>query len=117
MSTENPTTPKSTRLDVGYKRPPAEHQFKAGQKPPPRKPKPPPPANGREMLWGLLQEQRRVTTNGKTQWMTVAQIIMMQAHSLAENGNAACQRLLASLMLSTSEPYDGSDEIQVVTRD
>jgi hypothetical protein len=49
--------------------------------------------------------------------MTVAQIMMMQAHSLAENGNAPCQRLLTSLMLSTSEPYDGSDEIQVVTRD
>ena len=117
MSSQNSLIPKSTRLDVGYKRPPAEHQFKAGQKPPPRKPKPPPPANGRDMLWRLLQEERRVTTNGKTQWMTVAQIIVAQAHSLAEKGNSLCQRLLTRLILGTSEEHDGSPEIRIITRD
>ena len=30
---------KSKRTDVGYKRPPVEHRFKKGQKPPPRKAK------------------------------------------------------------------------------
>jgi hypothetical protein len=47
--------------------------------------------------------ERRVSTHGKVQWMTTAQMIVMQAHSLAEKGNAPCQRLLTRLMLSTSE--------------
>jgi hypothetical protein len=69
------------------------------------------------MLWRLLQEERRVTTNGKTQWMTVAQIIVAQAHSLAEKGNSPCQRLLTRLILGTSEEHDGSPEIRIITRD
>jgi hypothetical protein len=93
VSSQKSSDLKSSRPDVGYKRPPVEHQFKPGQKPPPRKPKPPPPANARDMLWRLLQAERRVSTHGKVQWMTTAQMIVMQAHSLAEKGNAPCQRL------------------------
>ena len=73
---------------VGYKRPPAEHRFKKGGRPPPRKPKPDPGEQtpGR-ILWRVLQEERRITVGGNVQWVSNAQLIVRRAFELTNKGN------------------------------
>lgn len=86
------------RADVGYKRPPVEHQFKKGQKPPPRKPKAKAEKeSSRELLERLLNEPRRVVIDGKPAWRTTATLVMHRAYEAAEQGNHTLQRLLSEL--------------------
>jgi hypothetical protein len=92
------------RTDVGYKRPPAEHQFKKGQKPPPRKPKAVrAELYPTEILWMVLREQRRVLIDGKVAWMPNVDLIWRKAMELAEAGNATMQRTVTSLLFSLDE--------------
>lgn len=89
------------RQDVGYKRPPPEHRFKAGQKPPPRKKKAVPdevPIS--EILRKVLHEPRRATIGGKVKWVSSAELVIRKAYQEAEKGKAMLRRELARLLLS-----------------
>ena len=106
-----PTRSGSKRTDVGYKRPPVEHQFKPGQKPPPRKKRPRPPQSRTELLMEILKEEQRVEIGGKVRWCTKAQLLLLVAFQLAEKGSPTVTRaLLDALMLdqlpvSENEPW------------
>jgi hypothetical protein len=99
---------------VGYKRPPREHQFKKGQKPPPRKEKAVPdevPIS--EILRLVLHEPRRATIGGKVAWVSSAELVIRKAYQEAEKGKAMLRRELARLLLSL-ESTTGEDPLQVV---
>jgi hypothetical protein len=102
------------RQDVGYKRPPREHQFRKGQRPPPRKKKAVPddvPIS--EILRKVLHEPRRATINGKAVWESSAELVIRKAYQEAEKGKAMLRRELARLLLSL-ESGTGEDPLQVV---
>ena len=90
------------RSDVGYKRPPREHQFKKGEKPPPRKKK---EAIGQvpmsETFRKILDEPRRVVLGDKVRWLTVADLVMMRAWHEAEKGSVTLRRAILRLVLSS----------------
>lgn len=95
--------PKTTdepvkRSDVGYKRPPREHQFKNGEKPPPRKKK---EKLGevlmRETMRKILNEERRVVVGRKVRWLTCADLVIMRAWQEAERGSAILRREMVRL--------------------
>lgn len=89
------------RQDVGYKRPPPEHRFKPGQKPPPRKKKAVPdevPIS--EILRKVLHEPRRATIDGKVKWVSSAELVIRKAYQEAEKGKEMLRRELARLLLS-----------------
>jgi hypothetical protein len=88
------------RAEVGYKRPPREHQFKKGQKPPPRKKKEGAEVRISEILRKVLHEPRRVAINGKVCWVSGAELVIRRAYQEAEKGNSTLRRELASLLLS-----------------
>ncbi len=104
------------RSDVGYKRPPIEHQFKKGQKPPPRKKK---EAIGQvpvsETFRKILEEPRRVLWGKKVRWLTVADLIMKRAWQEAEKGSATLRRLILRLVLSSEGP--GPEQAPLVVSD
>lgn len=91
--------PCAKRKDVGYKRPPREHQFKPGQKPPPRKKKPT-PRNVTQTLEIILREERRLDRGGKPQWITVGAMLVEKAYQLAEQGNPTLSRALVDYLMS-----------------
>lgn len=102
------------RQDVGYKRPPPEHRFKAGQKPPPRKKKAVPdevPIS--EILRKVLHEPRRATIGGKVKWVSSAELVIRKAYQEAEKGKAMLRRELARLLLSL-ESGTCEDALKVV---
>ena len=73
---------------VGYKRPPVEHQFKKGQKPP-GSGRRPGSKNMATIMEGLLDSRITVMDNGKTRRMTVREAIPRKAIAKALNGNAS----------------------------
>jgi len=92
--------PPIKRTDVGYKRPPREHQFKKGNKPKPRKAKPKPDIfNPVELLRDLLAEERHYHTGKKVSRATTAELIARVAMELAEAGNATMAGLAFELNL------------------
>ncbi|GAA4003495.1 DUF5681 domain-containing protein [Sphingomonas humi] len=94
------------RRDVGYKRPPVEHQFKPGQKPPPRKPKSAKPKSRAQLLAMILREELRVEIGGKARWCTRAELLVLIAFQLAERGNASVSRALADFLLAQEDPVE-----------
>jgi hypothetical protein len=88
---------------VGYKRPPKKHQFKKGQKPPPRKGKKPAPEDAASLLWRVLQEPRRVEINGETRWVTCSELVAEKAFEAAERGNKVINRLITPLLLPSGD--------------
>lgn len=98
-------TPKSTekRMDVGYKRPPVEHQFQPGNKPLRRKKRAAKPPTPVEMLIKILDEEQRVEIGGKVRWYTKGRLVLMVAFKLAEQGNSTLSRALASLLLKDGD--------------
>ena len=105
------------RRDVGYGRPPVEHQFKPGQKPPPRKAKAKkePFKSPLAALWKVLQEQRRIVVNGKAIWLSNAELILRTGFELAEkDDNATISRLVADLMLVGEDPQQLESAHQTV---
>lgn len=105
--------------EVGYKRPPKEHQFKKGQKPQPRKPK----AAARRrspqrLLAQLMAERKRAEIGGKVVWTTTAELVVRTAFKLAAK-SPSIQKLLLELRLQAEpsgepkyitvmDPLDGS---------
>ena len=89
------------RSDVGYKRPPREHQFKKGDRPPPRKKKDALreiPMS--ETLHKVLDEPRRVVMGGKVRWVTTADLVLMRAWQESEKGSGSLSREMMRLSLS-----------------
>ena len=86
------------RSDVRYKCPPVEHQFKKGQKPPPRKKK---EKVGevlmRETMRKILNEERRVVVGSKVRWLTCADLVIMRAWQEAEKGSPTLRREMVRL--------------------
>jgi hypothetical protein len=112
--TEKSTSPVAPvkRSDVGYGRPPIEKRFKPGQKPPPRKQKKElPELSGREILWRILQEERRILANGKVTWMRTSEIIIRKAYQLADGGNSTLQRLMSELLMRLSGEEDVAERM------
>lgn len=105
------------RSDVGYKRPPREHQFKKGQKRPPRKPKEAASAAVplSEILRKVLHERRRVERDGKVSWATGAELVIRRAYLEAERGKAILRRELARLLLSLEEGTAAEQGLLVIT--
>jgi hypothetical protein len=97
---------KSKRSDVGYKRPPVEHQFKPGQKPPPRKPRSTKPRSRAQLLATILREEVRVEIGGKVRWCTRAELLVLIAFQLAERGNASVARALTDFLLAQEDPVE-----------
>jgi len=104
------------RSDVGYKRPPREHQFKKGEKPPPRKKK---EAIGQvpmsETFRKILDESRRVVLGDKVRWLTVADLVMTRAWQEAEKGSVTLRRALLRLVLGSEGP--GPEQAPLVVTD
>lgn len=106
------------RTDVGYKRPPAEHQFKKGERPPPRKKKKQQELSPQELLWRILQEERRVTINGTVQWLRASEIIMKKAFLLAEAGSSTIDRILGELLMRVGNGNErGEGELRIIYDD
>lgn len=97
------------RSDVGYQRPPVEHQFKPGQKPPARKKKPT-PRTVTETLMMILREEKRIERGGKVQWITNAALLIEVAFQLAEKGNETLSRDLLDCLMASEKPSSPSDE-------
>ncbi len=103
--TSEPAGSPVKRSDVGYKRPPREHQFKKGQKPPPRRKKDPLreiPMS--ETLRKVLNEPRRVVVGGKVRWVTSADLVLMRAWQEGEKGSVTLSREMMRLTLSAEAP-------------
>ena len=90
------------RTDVGYKRPPVEHQFQPGNKPAPRKKRSAKSPNPVELLIQILGEEQRVEVAGKVRWYTKGRLLIMVAFKLAEQGNPTLSRALAKLLFKDS---------------
>lgn len=108
---------KSKRTDVGYKRPPVEHRFKKGQKPPPRKAK---ATSAKlspiEILWQILKESRPVSRKGKRVWISNTALILHKAFEHAERGNPTMQRAVTGLLLaldSRKNPLKGRTRVEL----
>ena len=108
MEQQPPSSGK--RTDVGYKRPPPEHQFKKGHKPKPRKPKAKQPESTAELLRRVLHEERRVAMGKQVKWMPAAEILINKAFELAEKGNATMRRRLMELQMRTDKPVEEGAE-------
>jgi hypothetical protein len=99
------------RADVGYGRPPVEHQFKPGQPRPPRKVKSKDDLSKSPLaaLWKVLQDQRRVELKGKAVWISNAELILRKAFEFAEkDASPTISGLVAELML-VGEDSPGSE--------
>lgn len=102
--TSKPAGTPVKRSDVGYKRPPWEHQFTEENQPPPRKKDPLREVPMSETLRKVLDEPRRVVQNGKVRWLTSADLVLMRAWQEAEKGSASLSREMMRLSLSAEVP-------------
>ena len=111
---EHDTPSSGKRTDVGYKRPPREHQFKKGHKPKPRKTKPRETELGiGDLLWKVLQEERRAITGNKITWMSAAEALIRKAYELADKGNPTMRRRISELLMRLEKPGGDSQEPRV----
>lgn len=110
-----PVESTGKRSDVGYGRPPAEHQFKKGEKPPLRKRKKAlEEVPSTEMFRNLLNEERRVEVGGKVRWGSSAVLVMMRAWQEAEKGSATLRRELLRLSLGAEVPANDYAPLVIV---
>lgn len=113
MDKEDDGGPAGKRLDVGYKRPPVEHRFKAGQTPPPRKKRIVEPESTTRCLLRILREERRLIRGKNVVWLTNATLLVEIAFQLAEKGNATVSRALTSYLMANDEPEQFDDQIRI----
>ena len=105
MDENTPPDHAAKRSDVGFKRPPVEHQFKKGQPRPPRKKEVDPaqvPLS--KTLHKVLSEPRRVVIAGKVRWISAADLVVKRAWQEAEKGSATLRREIMRLLLSCEAP-------------
>lgn len=100
---------RAKRTDVGYKRPPIEHQFKPGHKPAARKKKSA-PATVTQALMKILSEETRIERNGKPEWVTNAVLLVDVAFQLAEQGNPTLSRTLLDYLVASEKSAKPIDE-------
>lgn len=115
MSDQQSSSLKPTRTDVGYGRPPKEHQFKKGQPRPPRKAKAekPPKVVISEILRELLQERRRMVMDGEVKWPRTAEVLIRKAYQEAHKGDAVLLRDVMQLLFAM-ETEPGEPHLPVV---
>ncbi len=113
MHNENDGHPTAKRTDVGYKRPPVEHQFKAGQKPPPRKKHALVKVSTSKSLARILAEERRIMIGKKVRWLPNGHLLIEVAFQLAEKGNSTVARALAGYLLAGDGPEPLTNETLV----
>lgn len=101
-------TPK--RTDVGYKRPPVDHQFTTDQQPPPRKKRVRVKVSASQSLARILAEERRITIGKKVRWLPTGHLVIEVAFQLAERGNWAVARALTGYLLAADGPETASNE-------
>ena len=111
MEQQPPSSGK--RADVGYKRPPREHQFKKGHKPAPRKQKEKNAAalKPSELLWRILQEERRVTIGNQVRWMSTLQLLIRRAFEISDKGNPSIRRIALDLLMRTDTPGEEDEAL------
>ena len=102
--------PAAKRTDVGYKRPPVEHQFKPGQKPPRRKPRAEKPKSFTQLLAKILAEQRRLKRGNKASWYSNGYLLLEVAFQLAEEGNSTVARALTEYLIAGDPPAISDDQ-------
>ncbi len=102
--TSKPADSPAKRSDVGYKRPPWEHQFTKENQPPPRKKDTLREVPMSETLRKVLDEPRRAVVGGKARWVTSADLVLMRAWQEAEKGSALLRREMMRLSLSAEIP-------------
>lgn len=113
MDDANEGPKPAKRTDVGYKRPPVEHQFKPGQQPPPRKQREKKDLGTAQMLTKILAEKRRLVRSKKARWYSNAELIIEVAFQLAEKGNSTVTRALADYLIASDKPEAYSDEPRI----
>ena len=101
------------RTDVGYKRPPVEHQFKAGQKQPPRKNVLSNQRRASDCLASILAEEIRVMRDGKPEWRTNGSLILEVAFRMAEEGSTTVLRALTDHLIASDPPEIVSDQPRI----
>ena len=102
--------PRAKRTDVGYKRPPIEHQFKPGHKPPPSKKGRPHQKTVTQTLMMILREEQRIEINGKPRWITNGALLIEVAFQLAEKSNPTLSRALVDYLMASEKPPRVNDE-------
>lgn len=100
--------------EVGYGRPPVEHRFKKGQKPPARKRRRKDATSPQVLLWQILNEQKRVELNGEVRWLSASEIIIRKAFALSDAGSSTIQRLLTAVVLAEAEG-EGDEQPRIET--
>jgi hypothetical protein len=93
-----------TEYEVGYKKPPPGTRFSKDRQPERPKKKKPDDRSIKDLLWRLLQEERRVTIDGKVVWRTNAWLVSHRAMQEAEKGSSVLMRLCNELMLGPGGP-------------
>lgn len=89
--------PKPANYAVGYRRPPKETQFKAGQSGNPRgRPKGIRPVGA--VLQAIIQQKIRVTENGKTRWIPAFEVMFRRLANDAMRGDQKAVKFLLSLI-------------------
>lgn len=101
--------PATKRTDVGYKRPPVEHQFKPGQKPPRRKPRAEKPQSSMQLLAKILAEERRLERGNKASWYCNGYLVLEVAFQLAEQENSTVARALTEYLIASDPPAVSDD--------
>jgi len=110
MNNEDDGPPPAKRTDVGYKRPPVEHQFTSDQQPPPRKKRALVKVSAAQSLARILAEERRIMIGKKVRWLPNGYLLLEVAFQLGEKGNLAVQRALAGYLLAADGPEPSSNE-------
>jgi hypothetical protein len=110
MDDTDHTRTTAKRTDVGYKRPPVEHQFRPGQKPPPRKKQENKSLRFEQLLTKILAEKRRLVRGNKAHWYSNAELLVEVAFQLAEKGNSTIMRALTDYLMASDKPEASSDE-------
>lgn len=109
----NDDCPTPKRTDVGYKRPPKEHQFKKGQKPPPRKKRAQEPESFSRCLSKILGEEKRLKRGNGARWYTNGFLVLEVAFQLAENGNSTVSRALADYLMAQDRSDSVDDQLRI----
>ena len=114
---ERPIDPSGSArsYEVGYGKPPKEHQFKAGHRRKPRVRADAERSLPSGTLWAVLNEVRSININGKPASMRNAEIIVRRLVEKAEKGNSSLTALLQTLMMMTeAEAQEPEDAFTVV---
>ena len=109
---------KDKRTDVGYGRPPVEHQFKPGQSGN-KKGRPKGRKGIRQMFRDLANRKVAITENGRRRNITKAEVALTQIINKAAAGSERALTLFIDLMQqaessTSSTPFDRAEDDAVM---